>query len=324
MFERFTDRARQTVVFAQDEARRLGHNHIGTEHLLLGLLQEGDGLASQSLGRLGISLADVRADVLQIVGQGTDTPSGHIPFTPRSKKVLELSLREALEFGHNYIGTEHILLGLVREGDGVAAQVLVDRGADLKSVRATLLSLFRQVEADPRRLGPRRTAGGDEAIANAQHLAGGAAVGSHHLLEALARSEDSLASKVLVSLGVDADALAAKIDEIGIEGTSDVTAEETAARQMEIQIDGDVASIVLHDEASVRLVRAIVESVGGPVRGDDATTGSLAALWQAIVGNLEELRSRVLPASDELESDLGRSTIVRRAIQARLARRRDR
>ena len=121
MFERFTDRARQTVVLAQEEARRLNHTHIGTEHLLLGLLREGDGAAAQALKRFGLALADVRADVIGITGEGSKSPPGHIPFTPRSKKVLELSLREALQMGHNYIGTEHILLGLVREGEGVAA-----------------------------------------------------------------------------------------------------------------------------------------------------------------------------------------------------------
>src|SRR4249920_3211554 len=136
MFERFTDRARQTVVFAQEEARRLDHTHIGTEHLLLGLIRESDGLAAQALGRLGMSLGELRTEVVRTIGEaGSASPTGHIPFTPRSKKVLELSLREALELGHNYIGTEHILLGLVREGEGVAAQVLVARGADLKRVR---------------------------------------------------------------------------------------------------------------------------------------------------------------------------------------------
>jgi ATP-dependent Clp protease ATP-binding subunit ClpA len=324
MFERFTDRARQTVVLAQEEARRLGHNYIGTEHLLLGLLREGEGVAAQTLGRLGISLADVRSDVVRIIGELSEAPSGHIPFTPRSKKVLELSLREALQLGHNYIGTEHILLGLVREGEGVAAQVLVARGADLKRVRATVLGEVQRIGTDPRQSGPRRTAGGEEALSNAQQLAGSAAVGSHHLLEALARSEDSLASRVLISLGVDADTLAAKIDELGTEGTSDVTPEETAARQMELRIEDDVAHVVLRDVATVQLVRTIVDTFGGPVRGDDAAVGSLAGLWQAIVGGLEELRRRVAPATEESGSEFARSTIIGKAIQSRLARRRKR
>ena len=142
MFERFTDRARRVVVLAQEEARMLSHNYIGTEHILLGLIHEGEGVAAKALESLGISLEAVRAQVEEIIGQGQQAPSGHIPFTPRAKKVLELSLREALQLGHNYIGTEHILLGLSREGEGVAAQVLVKLGADLNRVRQQVIQLL--------------------------------------------------------------------------------------------------------------------------------------------------------------------------------------
>ena len=142
MFERFTDRARRVVVLAQEEARMLNHNYIGTEHILLGLIHEGEGVAAKGLEALGISLEGVRAQVEEIIGQGQQAPSGHIPFTPRAKKVLELSLREALQLGHNYIGTEHILLGLIREGEGVAAQVLVKLGADLNRVRQQVIQLL--------------------------------------------------------------------------------------------------------------------------------------------------------------------------------------
>ena len=142
MFERFTDRARRVVVLAQEEARMLSHNYIGTEHILLGLIHEGEGVAAKALESLGISLEAVRAQVEDIIGQGQQAPSGHIPFTPRAKKVLELSLREALQLGHNYIGTEHILLGLIREGEGVAAQVLVKLGADLNRVRQQVIQLL--------------------------------------------------------------------------------------------------------------------------------------------------------------------------------------
>src|SRR5690606_14177719 len=131
MFERFTDRARRVVVLAQEEAKMLNHNYIGTEHILLGLIHQGEGVAAKALESLGISLDAVREQVQDIIGQGQQQPTGHIPFTPRAKKVLELSLREALQLGHSYIGTEHILLGLIREGEGVAAQVLVKLGADL-------------------------------------------------------------------------------------------------------------------------------------------------------------------------------------------------
>jgi ATP-dependent Clp protease ATP-binding subunit ClpC len=142
MFERFTDRARRVVVLAQEEARMLNHNYIGTEHILLGLIHEGEGVAAKALESLSISLEAVRQQVEEIIGQGQAAPTGHIPFTPRAKKVLELSLREALQLGHNYIGTEHILLGLIREGEGVAAQVLQKLGADLNRVRQTVIQLL--------------------------------------------------------------------------------------------------------------------------------------------------------------------------------------
>jgi ATP-dependent Clp protease ATP-binding subunit ClpC len=142
MFERFTDRARRVVVLAQQEARMLNHNYIGTEHILLGLIHEGEGVAAKALESLGISLEAVRQQVGEIIGQGQQAPSGHIPFTPRAKKVLELSLRESLQLGHNYIGTEHILLALIREGEGVAAQVLVKLGADLNRVRQQVIQLL--------------------------------------------------------------------------------------------------------------------------------------------------------------------------------------
>jgi len=142
MFERFTDRARRTVVLAQEEARMLQHNYIGTEHLLLGLIHEGEGVAAKALESLGISIEAVRQQVEEMIGRGQHAPSGHIPFTPRAKKVLELALREAIALGHNYIGTEHILLGLIREGDGVAAQVLVRLGADLNRTRQRVIEVL--------------------------------------------------------------------------------------------------------------------------------------------------------------------------------------
>jgi ATP-dependent Clp protease ATP-binding subunit ClpC len=142
MFERFTDRARRVVVLAQEEARMLNHNYIGTEHILLGLIHEGEGVAAKALESLGISLEAVRQQVEEIIGQGQQAPEGHIPFTPRAKKVLELSLRESLQLGHNYIGTEHILLALLREGEGVAAQTLVRLGADLNRVRQQVIQLL--------------------------------------------------------------------------------------------------------------------------------------------------------------------------------------
>src|SRR5438093_1665364 len=160
MFERFTDRARRVVVLAQEEARMLNHNYIGTEHILLGLIHEGEGVAAKALESLNISLEAVRSQVEEIIGQGQAAPTGHIPFTPRAKKVLELSLREALQLGHNYIGTEHILLGLIREGEGVAAQVLQKLGADLSRVRQQVIQLLSGYAGSKEPGGQGATAGG--------------------------------------------------------------------------------------------------------------------------------------------------------------------
>ena len=148
MFERFTDRARRVIVLAQEEARMLNHNYIGTEHILLGLIHEGEGVAAKALESMGISLEDVRREVEEIIGQGSQPHTGHIPFTPRAKKVLELSLREGLQMGHKYIGTEFLLLGLIREGDGVAAQVLTKLGADLPRVRQQVIQLLSGYEGN--------------------------------------------------------------------------------------------------------------------------------------------------------------------------------
>jgi len=147
MFERFTDKARLAVTFAQEEARDLDHHWIGTEHLLLGLLREGTGVGAQALASLGIELEQLRREVLVIIGTGAEQPTGHIPFTPRAKKVMEMALREALALQHNYIGTEHILLGLVREGEGVAAQILNAAGATADVVRATVIELLAKLTA---------------------------------------------------------------------------------------------------------------------------------------------------------------------------------
>ena len=147
MFERFTERARQVVVFAQDEARHLRHNYIGTEHLLLGLLREQEGIAARVLESLSVGLEPVRAEVANVVGMGDEVTSGQIPFTPRAKKVLELALREGLALGHNYIGTEHVLLGLVRENEGVAARILLAFDADADKIRSEII---RMLEGAPR------------------------------------------------------------------------------------------------------------------------------------------------------------------------------
>jgi ATP-dependent Clp protease ATP-binding subunit ClpC len=189
MFERFTDQARRVVVLAQEESRMLNHNYIGTEHLLLGLIHEGDGGAATALEAMGISLEAVRQQVEEIVGKGQEAPSGHIPFTPRAKKVLELSLRESLQLSHNYIGTEHILLGLIREGDGLAAQILVRLGADLAEVREQVLRQLADQPAEQR-----------------EHRSSGRAVGPSGVLEGIMSRLDTIAERLAVierHLGID-------------------------------------------------------------------------------------------------------------------------
>ncbi|MDH3752644.1 MAG: ATP-dependent Clp protease ATP-binding subunit [Acidimicrobiia bacterium] len=187
MFERFTDRARRVVVLAQEEARLLNHNYIGTEHILLGLIHEGEGVAAKALESLGISLEAVRNQVEEIIGQGGSSPSGHIPFTPRAKKVLELSLREALQLGHNYIGTEHILLGLIREGEGVAAQVLVKLGADLSRVRQQVIQLLSGYS------GPGSQGAGEKAGATSGGAGGEASPSGSLVLDQFGRNLTQLA-----------------------------------------------------------------------------------------------------------------------------------
>ncbi|MCU1368425.1 MAG: ATP-dependent Clp protease ATP-binding subunit ClpC [Ilumatobacteraceae bacterium] len=191
MFERFTDRARRVVVLAQEEARLLNHSYIGTEHILLGLIHEGEGVAAKAMESLGISLEAVRSQVEEIIGQGGSSPSGHIPFTPRAKKVLELSLREALQLGHNYIGTEHILLGLIREGEGVAAQVLVKLGADLSRVRQQVIQLLSGYQGGQGKPGEPQAAATGAAASGSKEDAGDK--GNSQILDQFGRNLTQLA-----------------------------------------------------------------------------------------------------------------------------------
>jgi ATP-dependent Clp protease ATP-binding subunit ClpA len=241
MFERFTDRARRVVVLAQEEARMLNHNYIGTEHLLLGLIHEGEGVAAKALESLGISLEAVRQQVGEIIGQGQQAPSGHIPFTPRAKRVLELSLREVQQLGHNYIGTEHILLGLIREGDGVAVQVLVKLGADLNRVRRQVIRLLPwpaegnrtsavSTEVPAAEATPLPASGGESRSAtgkSAYHeqraivlaleearMLNHTYVGTEHLLLGLIHEGDGVAAKALESLGISLEAVRQRVLEI--------------------------------------------------------------------------------------------------------------
>ncbi len=210
MFERFTERARQVVVLAQEEARTLKHNYIGTEHILLGLLREEEGLAARVLESLDITVERVRAQVVRIVGSGEEVTSGQIPFTPRAKKVLELALREALSLGHNYLGTEHILLGLVRENEGVAARILLDFDADSEKIRNEVIRML----SGP---GGRRQGQGSGSGAGAGAGAGTGAQGegkkSSKLLDQFGRNLTKLASegKLDPVVGRETEGVAARI-----------------------------------------------------------------------------------------------------------------
>jgi ATP-dependent Clp protease ATP-binding subunit ClpA len=245
MFERFTERARQVIVFAQDEARTLGHNYIGTEHFLLGLLREQDGIAASALASLGITAEEVRAQVVAIVGQGDDVATtGQIPFTPRAKKALELALREGIALGDPYVGTEHLLLGLARVNDGVATSVLLDLGADAETIRREVTGLLSDSdrESAPRSasrggqwLTPRLRAGGGggETTMRPPHFTRGARtvlvlaqeeartlrharMGTEHLLLGLLREQHGLAARLLDALEVTLDDVRAEV--IGIVG----------------------------------------------------------------------------------------------------------
>ena len=325
MFERFTNRARHVVVLAQEEARRLHHNYIGTEHILLGLLGEPDGLAFQALERFGMSLDSTRVEVKAIVGTGKAEHTGHIPFTPRAKKILELALREALQLHHNYIGTEHILLGVIREGDGVGAQVLKQHSADLTPIRMAVLDLLSTVPTEATRgrrwlrrgsaAGPgeapepgesaelRTTPAADTSLSEAARLAGSQPVGSHHLLLATLGDPDTAAARALAALGVNLDQAREALRHADITGTSDEQPEEAGRRQMLIRVTDKQLTIEATDPVIVDLGRAALQALGekasptGTIRGDLPVSASLANVWQALHGSLEAIQRRAtLPA----------------------------
>ena len=277
MFERFTDRARRVLVLAQEEARLLNHNFLGTEHILLGLVHEGEGVAAKALEAVGVKLADVRTAVETIVPPGSAGQThGAPPFTPRAKKVLEMSLREALQLGHNYIGTEHLLLGLVREGDGVAAQVLVAKGADLSKVRAKVVELLSGYG------GAQELAGSGQAFGEQTGYSVGARrlgmiarnvasqmddkrVGTQHYLVALLQDETSLAAKVLESLGVTRDAVSTRIAEIGVAGSSD----DPFEGRMEVEIASGTKVVIEDPDLAARIRRGEVEIQLHPVESKE-------------------------------------------------------
>jgi ATP-dependent Clp protease ATP-binding subunit ClpA len=309
MFERFTNRARHVVVLSQEEARLMNHNYIGTEHILLGLLGEPESIAGSVLASFGITRDGVRIEVEEIIGMGKSQPTGHIPFTPRAKKTLELSLREALAIKHNYIGTEHILLGLIREGDGVAIQIM-RRHADPAEIRAAVLNalpaadpaesaegtdetnavlrwlrqrLSRHGTSVPFRpdlpgadVGTRGTPAVEAALQQAARLAGPLPVGSHHLLLAALEDSNSAASWALASLGVDIDDLRQRLRSAKVTGTTDEQPEQAGRRQMTIQVTDDALTIVATDPLIVAAGKAALRGVNTRAAAAAAARASAA------------------------------------------------
>ena len=298
MFERFTAYARHTVVLSQEEARRLNHNYIGTEHILLGLLGEPAGVAYRVLEAHGITLKGARQEVTELVGLGKEAKrNGHIPFTPRAKKTLELALREAVQLKHNYIGTEHILLGLIREADGVAAQI-IRKHADPLEIRMDLLDAvpagkpeegesedeatnsvlrwLRQrltVSSSPRetrlRLGHseaeptlRVTPAGEVTLTEATRLAGEQPVGSHHLLLAALADPESAAAHALKNLGVDLDQAKEALRAAEVAGTTDEQPEQAGRRHMTVRVAEDKVTIEATDPLILVTAQAALRALG--------------------------------------------------------------
>jgi ATP-dependent Clp protease ATP-binding subunit ClpA len=340
MFERFTNRARHVVVLSQEEARLLSHNYIGTEHILLGLLGEPESIGGQVLAGFGLTLDGVRGEVVEKIGRGKSAPAGHIPFTPRAKKTLELSLREALSIKHNYIGTEHILLGLIREGEGVAAQILRDH-ADLLEIRAAVLNAVSATDPGEEGEGSEETnavlrwlrqrlsrhgaslpfrpdvPGADQAtrgtpaveaaLQQAARLAGPLPVGSHHLLLAALEDANSAASSTLASLGVDIDELKGKLRAAQVKGTSDEQPEQAGRRQMAIEVSDEMLHVVLTDPVIVAAGKEALRAVNARAA---ATAKKAAAEGAGGEGAGEEF-SDGESSGEEAETASATSNVIR-------------
>jgi ATP-dependent Clp protease ATP-binding subunit ClpC len=262
MFERFTDRARRVLVIAQDEALALDHNFLGTEHVLLGLIREGEGVGAKALQQLGVDLVAVRHQVIEMIGRGQPGSASTAPaFTPRAKKVLELSLKEALGLGHNYIGTEHILLGLIQEGAGVASQVLTASGLTGGQIRSKVIELLVGYGSAK----PGGGAGGATPSTPAVNVlatrvraaAGDEPIGTHHHLLALLEDPNCLAARILESFGVTKDAVASRITEMGTAGTTDELPKPAAPEVVDL---GNGVRLELDDPAlAAQIRRSIAE-----------------------------------------------------------------
>jgi ATP-dependent Clp protease ATP-binding subunit ClpC len=271
----------------------------------------------------------VREEVRAMVGMGTAAMTGHIPFTPRAKKTLELALREALELHHNYIGTEHILLGVIREGEGVGALILREHSADLKAIRMAVLALLSTAKArrsggSLRRLAAARASGASDpnepadlpttpaaetSLGEAGRLAGQQPVGSHHLVLAALADPDSVAARTLVGLGVDLDQAREALRQADVTGTSDEQPEEAGRRQMRIRVTDNQLTIEANDPAILDVGRAAVEALGdqadppGTIRGDLAASASLSEVWLALESSLEDIRRRAKTPEETQAAD---------------------
>ncbi len=305
MFERFTDRARRVVVLAQEESRLFNHNFIGTEHILLGLLHEGEGVAARCLEQLGVSLDAARLQVEQIIGRASSSPSGHIPFNPRAKKVLELSLREAMTLDHDYIATQHLLLGILREGEGVAIQVLVNLGADLDRLRHLVLQAIPEGsggEPPPATPAPSASASG----AQARSVATAEMMGSGDLLLAMLGDDQSLAARALVNLGVTIEAVEIQLAALA---AADRLPTEAGARHLQLRVEGEEVAVVLSDPG---LAQALVVALddrhsakGDPesprpsasdarvITHDDPSAAGFAELWADVRFGIDEVLARL-------------------------------
>jgi ATP-dependent Clp protease ATP-binding subunit ClpA len=317
MFERFTDRARRVVVISQEEARKLQHNYIGTEHILLGLLAVQGGVAFKVLDRFGMSADGVRDEVIARVGTGSTPLSGHIPFTPRAKKTLELALREALQLQHNYIGTEHILLGLVREAEGVGAQIITAHGGDLDAMRQAVVEILpassgpgagqrwlRGLSGATAEMGEELTAtpAGEASVSGAVRLAGTRPVGSHHLLLAALDDPDSAAARTLLSLGVDLDQAREALRTVDVTGSSDEQPEERGRRHMTLRVTDTSLIIEATDPDIIKSAQAAAEALGdqadppGTIRGELPGSVTLGSVWLALNASLDNIRRRAIAA----------------------------
>jgi ATP-dependent Clp protease ATP-binding subunit ClpA len=288
MFERFTPQARQVVVRAQEQARDLGHDYIGTEHILLGLVELGDDpVITEVLAPAGVTHEAVSGEILGLTGRGENAPQGHIPFTPRSKKVLELSLREALRLKHKEIHAGHILLGLIREGEGLAVQILVQLGADLPRLREEVQHRLGRGSGRMPRLGTTMashgptTPGGAVVAGRAVALAGSGYVGSQHYLQAILADENSVAAKALASLGITRNAVERALSETSPLGTTDELPERAGARRTSLELLGDTIAVRIEESELAARLRPHFERLRTDVlRGGDLP--GFDRIWKAV------------------------------------------